>query len=121
MSKILAVLMLAAMLVLSGNAGAELSNEEAIARAKKAVEEKGIVLEQVEIIYDEDNDKWEERVEYIEENEADPNHGVLPHGILKNKEYQAVLFDFVEGAPTKDVWVFIDEDTGDILTIYQEK
>ena len=73
------------------------------------------------LIYDADNKKWEERSSAIEKAPADPNYGMLPHGILRNKKYETVLLDFEEGAKHGDTWVFIDKDTGDVLTIYQER
>jgi hypothetical protein len=100
---------------------AETTEEKAVRIAKEAAQEMGIVVSEAELIYDPSNKKWEERVVAVEALPADPNHGNLPHGVLKEKKYDTVLLDFKEDAKEADVWVFIDEDTGDVLTIYQEK
>jgi len=89
--------------------------------ARPAAEQQGIVVGEAELIYDVDNKKWEERVAAIEQEPADPNYGLLPHGMLYNKKYETVLLDFKEGAQSADAWVFVDKDTGDALTIYQEQ
>lgn len=95
--------------------------DRAIRAAKDAAQNMGIAVGEAEVIYDPDNKKWEERVAIIEKTPSDPNHGKLPHGILYNKKYDTILLDFKEGAKDADTWAFIDEDTGDVLTIYQEK
>ena len=124
MYKVLAVLV-ALVICLSFSAPcsmAKVTTKDAIiTKAKQAVEKYGIVYEGAEIIYDKDTKKWEERVLVIEKEPANPNYGILPHGILLNKRYEVVLFDFKEGARKGDVWVFVDPVTTNILTIYQEK
>lgn len=100
---------------------ADTAQDRAIRAAREAAQSRGIIVGEAEIIYDADNKKWEERVAAIEQLPADPNHGKLPHGMLYNKKYETVLLDFKEDATDADVWVFIDKDTGDVLTIYQEE
>ena len=118
----LAVVVLAGICFAYGiSAAEEMSKDEIIDIAVDAVQDKDIVLDDVSIIYDAENKSWSERVFAIEKLPADPNHGNLPHGMLTNKKYQAVWFDFKIDAPTKDVWVFVDTDTGDVITVYQEK
>jgi len=95
--------------------------ERALRTAKEAVQKEGIVVGEADIVYDSENKRWEERVVAIAKLPADPNHGKLPHGVLYNKKYETVLFDFKEGAKYADTWVFIDKNTGDALAIYQEK
>ena len=126
MKKLLAGIMMLGLLLASSAVFAQgeakgLSEDAIKATAIKAVQDKGIVLEEVDIIYDEENALWDERVMAIEGMPSDPNHGNLPSGILAEKKYQVVFFDFLEDAPTKDVWVFVDKDTGELITIYQEK
>lgn len=126
MKKLLAGIMVLGLLLASSAVFAQgeakgLSEDAIKDTAIKAVQDANIILEEVEIIYDQDNALWEERVMVIEEMPNDPNHGNLPGGILAEKKYQAVFFDFVEEAPTKDVWVFVDQDTGEVIAVYQEK
>jgi hypothetical protein len=118
------IVMAAIVLLLAGMQAfclAQTPEEKALQTAKEALEKEGIVIAEAQLIYDPSNEKWEERVVAIEELPVDPNHGNLPHGILREKKYDTVLFDFKEGATQADVWVFLDEETGDVLTIYQEK
>ena len=95
--------------------GKELNKEQIIDIATQAVKVQGITLNEVSIIYDDGNKLWSEKIGYISEEQ--PNHGILKEGFLKN--YKTVFFDFKE--PIKDIWVFIDKDTGEVLTVYREK
>lgn len=100
---------------------AQTAEEKAMETAKQAAGQEGIVVGEAELIYDPSNQKWEERVAAIEALPSDPNHGNLPHGVLRSKKYETVLLDFQEDATEADAWVFIDKDTGDVLAVYQEK
>lgn len=100
---------------------ADTAEERAVMKAKEAAQNKGIIVGEAQIVYDPSNKKWEERVVAIEQLPADPNHGMLPQGMLYDKKYETVLLDFQEGATEADTWIFLDKDTGDVLTIYQEK
>ena len=114
-------LLLTASAVFAQGEAVGISGEQIKAAAIKAVQDKNIVLEEVDIIYDEENALWEERVMVIEEMPNDPNYGNLPGGVLAEKKYQVVFFDFLEESPTKDAWVFVDQDTGEVITVYQEQ
>lgn len=94
----------------------ELPKEKIIAIAKESAQAKGFKLEAVRVIYDKDGRLWSERFGYAT-GEIAKNHGILIKGFLKN--YRIVYFDFKE--PIKDVWVFVDKDTGDVFEVYQEK
>ena len=100
---------------------AESPQERAESAARIAAEDAGIIVDEAQLIYDPENKRWEERVEAIEQDPADPNHGKLPHGMLYNKKYETVLLDFKEDADTADAWVFVDKDTGDVILIYEEE
>lgn len=91
--------------------------EEIIAIAKGAVEGEGIKLDDVQIIYDEDNKLWQEHIGKMTELVNSPNFGIKKKGFLKN--YRIVYFDFKE--PLPDIWVFIDKDTGEVLEVYKVK
>lgn len=82
-----------------------------------AVKDAGITLDEVNIIYDEGGKLWSEKTGFLMDEDKSPNHGILRNGFLKN--YRIVYFDFKE--PIKDVWVFIDRDTGEVLTVYKEE
>ncbi len=57
-----------------------------------------------------------EKLGFVDLEDKTPNHGILKRGFLKN--YLTVYFDFKE--PLKDVWVFIDKDTGEVFEVYNE-
>ena len=101
-------------------AAADMVKDEVVGKAKKALEDKGIVLVDCEVAYDEVNKAWEEWGTIVESTPNDSNQGYLPHGILEEKKYQAIYFDFLDDAK-KDIWVFVDPATGDVLTIYEKK
>lgn len=116
------VIAIAVMFVVAcGSSMAITPQEEAIRVAKEAASNKGIMVGEAEAIYDPLNKRWEEKVAAIESMPSDPNYGKLPHGMLYNRKYETVLLNFKEGAKEADAWVFIDKDTGDVLTIYQEQ
>jgi len=93
----------------------EVSKEEVIVIATDAVKAKGLDPQLAQIIYDEEGKLWCETAGIVGFEDTSPNHGILKKGFLKN--YKIVFFDFKE--PVKDVWVFVDKDTGEILTVYQ--
>ncbi len=95
----------------------ELSKEKVLEIATAAVKEKGMDLTEVNIVYDDGNKLWEEKIGAATAPDESPNRGVMRRGFLKN--YKTVFFDFKE--PVKDVWVFIDKDTGEVFEVYQEQ
>lgn len=95
----------------------ELPKKQIIAIAEEAVREKGYKVDEAQVIYDEGGRRWCETFGFVGFEDTSPNHGILKRGFLKN--YKIVYFDFKE--PVKDVWVFVDKDTGEILTIYEER
>lgn len=95
----------------------EISKEQIIAVATEAFMAEGYKLEDTDIIYDEDGKLWSERIGKITSEDTSPNFGVLKKGFLKN--YRTVYFDFKD--PLPDVWVFIDKDSGEVLTVYKEE
>lgn len=100
---------------------ADTPEERAIVTAKEAVKARGIMAGDAQIIYDPSGNRWEEKIAVIESSPSDPNHGYLPRGMLYERKFETVLLDFEEDAKDADTWVFIDKDTGDVITIYQEK
>ena len=100
----------------SPQANAEAAKQKVIAVATEAVKAAGFAIQDVSIVYDENGQLWSERVGYAELNQ-NPNRGILVRGFIKN--YKIVYFDYKE--PLKDVWVFMDKDTGEVLEVYQEK
>ncbi|MFH1199133.1 MAG: hypothetical protein V1650_03120 [Candidatus Omnitrophota bacterium] len=93
------------------------AKDQVISIATAAVKEKGFAAEEAQIIYDDGNKLWLEQIGKIAGVDNSPNYGVLKRGFLKN--YYTVYFDFKE--PLKDVWVFIDKDTGEVSEVYQEQ
>ncbi|MBI4982475.1 MAG: hypothetical protein HZC15_05010 [Candidatus Omnitrophica bacterium] len=94
----------------------EISKDKVVAIATESVKGQGISLEDVSIIYDQDGKLWSEKLGYAKV-EDNVNHGILVKGFMKN--YRIVYFDFKE--PLKDIWVFVDKDTGEVLTVYREQ
>lgn len=99
---------------------ADMSKEDIIAKAKDELANKGIVAVDCDIMYDEGNKSWKAWGEYVENTPEDNNYGNLPKGILEGNNYQAVYFDFSDDAK-KDIWVFVDSSTGDVLAVYEKK
>jgi len=100
-----------------GAASKEISKDRVVAIATEAVKGQGFELEETNIIYDEDGKLWSEKVGFLSGEDKSPNHGILRQGFLKN--YRTVYFDFKE--PLADIWVFIDKDSGEVLTVYKEE
>lgn len=118
--KIFLIAMVLAVVCLCSQAFAqqkEMPKEEIIAIATAAVKGEGIKIDDVSIVYDDGNKLWEENIGKITVTDNEPNYGILKKGFLKN--YRTVYFDFAE--PIKDVWVFVDKDTGEVLDVYVEK
>ena len=100
----------------SPQSDADAAKQKIIDAATEAVKAAGFTIQDVNIVYDEDGKLWGEKIGYVEMNQ-NPNQGVLVRGFMKN--YKIVYFDYKE--PIKDVWVFIDKDTGEVLEVYQEQ
>jgi len=94
----------------------ELPEEKIIEVATIAAREKGFAIEEAVIVYDQNGERWCEVLGAAAVEDTSSNQGILKKGFLKN--YRIVLFDFKE--PVKDVWVFIDKDTTEILEVYQQ-
>lgn len=113
----LAVLMVFSLVTFAFCQEDNMPKDKVIAIATTAVKEAGIAIDEVEIVYDEGGKLWDEKTGVIVGEDKSPNHGILRKGFLKN--YLIVLFDFRE--PVKDVWVFVDKDSGEVLTVYKEE
>lgn len=112
-----AVLMVFSLLTFAFCGENDLSKEKIIAVATTAVKEAGIIIEGADVIYDEDGKLWDEKIGFLVGEDQSPNYGILRRGFLKN--YKIVYFNFKE--PVKDVWVFIDKDTGEVFEVYKEQ
>lgn len=119
MKRVLLILFLAAMLLFCAQEAfcEELPKEQIIAIAEEAVGGKGFKVDEAQVIYDEEGKRWCETFGFVGFEDTSPNHGILKKGFLKN--YKVVYFDFKE--PVKDVWVFVDKDTGEVLEVYAEE
>jgi len=95
----------------------EMSKEEILAIATAEVKAKGVNIEGAEVVYDEGNRLWAEAIGKMTVADDSPNFGILKKGFLQN--YRTIYFDFKE--PLKDIWVFIDKDTGEVLEVYTEQ
>ncbi len=95
----------------------EVTKEQVIEIATVSAKSAGIDIEGANVIYDEGGKLWSEKAGFVKFEDNSPNHGILKNGFLKN--YRIVYFDFVD--PVKDVWVFVDKDTGEVLTVYREE
>ena len=97
-----------------------LTRDDILKIARDKLNSQNIGYEEANIVFDKEGRIWSEKGIAILESPANPNHGILPHGILRNKKYDVVLFDYDKNAKQKDVWVFVDSATGDVITIYRE-
>ena len=114
------VFFLAGFLLTATHCEAKATKDQMIMVAEETLQKGGVDLEGVNVIYDDGNTYWNERVAYLVK-DTSQNHGILPHGVLKTKEYQVVYFDFMESSPLGDTWVFMDPATGDVIGVYEEK
>ncbi|HNX91202.1 MAG TPA: hypothetical protein PKY78_06615 [Candidatus Omnitrophota bacterium] len=120
MKKILAVVICCSFLCVTAFAQVQKSGKEVVVeKAVSFIKKDGYVLKDVNVVYDDGSKKWKERTVQLERDAK--NKGTLPHGVLKNKEYHTVFFDFAESSPQADVWVFVDKINGKVLTVYKEK
>ena len=95
----------------------DFAKERIVEIATTAVKGAGFNAQEATIVYDEGGKLWAEKIGEVAFEDKSPNHGILKQGFLKN--YRVVFFDFKE--PIKDVWVFIDKDTGEVLIVHQEE
>ncbi len=93
----------------------ELTKYQIVESATRALNKDGFDLYRVEIIYDQNNKMWREKVNKMTDLQNSPNFKLFERGFMKN--YQAVLFNFKN--PSGEVWVFADRDTGEVLEIYR--
>jgi hypothetical protein len=93
----------------------ELTKYQIVESATRALNKDGFDLYRVEIIYDQNNKMWREKVNKMTDLQNSPNFKLFERGFMKN--YQAVLFNFKN--PPGEVWVFVDRDTGEVLEIHR--
>ncbi|TRZ94799.1 hypothetical protein D4R78_05570 [bacterium] len=117
--KLIIVLVLSVMLLPLQAAFSEqkdITKDQVISIATLAAKGEGLKVEEAEVIYDEGGKLWLEKAGFVSLEDQSPNHGILKKGFLKN--YLIVYFDFKE--PINDAWVFVDKDTGEVLSVYKE-
>jgi hypothetical protein len=119
-NSLLAIAAAAAVFTANFAMAAGFGKDDVITKAKGALADKGVAVVDCNIVYDENNKAWEEWGVYVSQTPNDKNRGYLPHGVLQSKKYQAVYFDFYDDAK-KDIWVFVDIETGEVLGIYTKK
>ena len=92
-----------------------LTKEKIISLAKEVVKSQDFSLEYMEIYYDDANKKWSETLKKLKKE----NRGFARQYIklLHNRCFQAVLFipDITE-TMSGEFWVFVDTETGEIIT-----
>ncbi len=93
----------------------QLTKYEIVESATRAMNADGFNLYKVEVLYDQNNKMWRERVNKMTDLINSPNFKLFERGFMKN--YQAVLFSFKD--PSGEAWVFVDRDTGEVLEIYR--
>jgi len=93
----------------------QLTKYEIVEAASKALIEDGFDLHGVQVIYDQNNKRWREKVNLMTDIVNSPNFKLFERGFMKS--YQALLYNFRE--PSGEVWVFVDRDTGEVLEIYR--
>jgi len=95
----------------------EVTKDQVIEIATISAKGAGIDIKGANVIYDEGGKLWSDKFGFVKFEDKSPNHSILKNGFLKN--YRIVYFDFVD--PVKDVWVFVDKDTGEVLAVYREE
>ncbi len=98
----------------------KVSRQDMIRVATEALTKQGIAIGDATVVYDEGNKIWHAWGEVIAKIPNDPNRGNLPQGILKNKRYSTVYFDFKKQS-NRDIWVFVDQGTNTVLATYEVK
>ncbi len=78
----------------------------------------GLPLEEYSVYYDTNNEKWEKVLSSLRE--ESPDYAVR-FEVLKDHDYQAVLYDVDKYVLGGVLWVFVDRNTGKVITVYGEK
>jgi len=76
--------------------------------------ELGYNRENVSIIYDDSNEKWQSYLNYL---------GVLPkeYSLLLQRNYQSIYVVFRYDESRQPLfWIFIDRDNGEVITIIRD-
>jgi len=104
----------------------ELSKEQIIEIAKSKAEELGFNLRKMDIFYDEGNQKLKEHLKRIgvsvydrETKEWKPEVGTTPeeeYPAIAGRDYQVIYFSPQELMMGGDLWIFIDRNTGEVIT-----
>ncbi|MBP7088100.1 MAG: hypothetical protein KBB01_02235 [Candidatus Omnitrophica bacterium] len=92
----------------------ELSRQQLIALAMAKAYELGYNRENVSIIYDDSNEKWQSYLNYL---------GVLPkeYSLLLQRNYQSIYVVFRYDESRQPLfWIFIDRDNGEVITIIRD-
>lgn len=99
-----------------GGGAAEMGPQDIIAVAKTAVKGAGIEYAEADVLYIEDSKVWVEKIGIGAIEDKAPNRGNFAKGVMKH--YKVVCFDFKE--PVKDVFVFVNAGTGEVITVYRQ-
>jgi hypothetical protein len=121
-NKFVAILLLLVIIATLGIVGCKqnMLTEKAILKiANTEAEKRGHILESDNIYYDHGNKLWKEKLGYIGKNVPDQAERLK---VLDNRKYQAVHY-YPKDKMTLGglLWIFVDKETGEVITMYGEK
>ena len=92
-----------------------LTKEKIISLAKDVVKSEDLPLEHMEIYYDEANKRWSGTLKRLKKEDKDFARRYTK--LLHNQCFQAVLFiPDISKVMSGEFWVFVDTETGEIIT-----
>jgi len=108
---------------LSGCAQSTLTKQQIIDIATNNAQAERISLDIREAYYDAGNEAWARKLMEIKKNNPDYAKSRNYFKILDSYDYQAVLFAIKPDLNVLggDFWVFVDRQTGGVITIHGEK
>ncbi len=108
---------------LSGCAQSTLTKQQIIDIATNKAQAERISLDIREVYYDPGNEAWARKLTEIKKNSPDYTKSRNRFKILDSYDYQAVLFAIKPDLNILggDFWVFVDRQTGGVITIHGEK
>ena len=107
----------------SGCARSTLTEQQIIDIATDNAQAEGISLDIRVVCYDAGNEAWASKLMAIKKNSPDYAKSRNYFKVLDNYDYQAVLFAIKPDLNVLggDFWVFVDRQTGGVITTHGEK
>ena len=101
--------------LLSACSTSALTRQEIVRIAGEQAKGEGIILANRNTVFDRGNKRWHRKFKTI-------NTTMAPsYEFLENREYQAILYSLKRSQLGGDFWVFVDKQSGEVLTFYGEE